>query len=59
MWLCDVPENKSGAGWHSGYNWSKSELKDVWGAIDVEAHAKDWDGYDRIRREEMGDEPHW
>lgn len=56
MWLCDVP---NGEGWRSGVEWDAEEKQAVWEAVDVEKWTTKWGGYEKIRREEMGEEPHW
>ena len=59
IWLCDVWANKGNGAWQSGYPWDENELKETWEAVNVETWMKECGGYERVRKEEMGDEPHW
>ncbi|KAF2271236.1 acyl-CoA N-acyltransferase, partial [Westerdykella ornata] len=45
--------------WADKHNWSQQDVDDMWAGVDVDY----WDGRcradDEIRRQVMGDEPHW
>ncbi|KAI9730915.1 MAG: hypothetical protein M1818_007989 [Claussenomyces sp. TS43310] len=61
MWLCDVPGGlKQGSlGWTSGLKRMPNEIQEIWDAVDVDAWLAMWNAYERVRKEEMGSEPHW
>jgi hypothetical protein len=64
MWLADCPgvtdnEEWRDSLWQSGVEYSEEDIKSLWEGVDLEKWMETWCGIEKVRREEMGNEPHW
>lgn len=45
--------------WPQKYNWSEADIEEMWSHTTPEVWVTQFDEADRVRKEKLGDEPHW